>query len=118
MNEVSRRALCWAPRALCILLIAFVSIFALDVFQEGRGFWQTLVALVMHLIPTFVMLAALAISWRWEWAGSLIFGAGGLFFLSTVRGTTGTKLIFAMPCFLAAVMFLAGWRFKTRKGRA
>lgn len=62
----SNRALFWAPRALCTLFIAFVSLFALDVFGEGQGFWRTLVDLMMHFIPSFVMLAALVVAWRRE----------------------------------------------------
>lgn len=50
MRAVSSRALFWALRELSILFIGFVSLFALDVFQEAHGFWQVLVGLTMHLI--------------------------------------------------------------------
>ena len=40
MSNSSRRALYWAPRALSILYILFLSMFALDVFSEGRGFFS------------------------------------------------------------------------------
>ena len=58
----------WTPRVLCLLFAVFLSLFALDVFNEGYGFWKTILALLMHLIPTWIVLAILAISWRWEWA--------------------------------------------------
>jgi hypothetical protein len=44
MEHRSSRAFFWAPRALAILFIAFMSFFALDVFGEGYGFWRTLIA--------------------------------------------------------------------------
>ena len=61
----------WTPRVLCLLFAVFLSLFALDVFNEGYGFWKTILALFMHLVPTSIVLAVLAISWRWEWAGAL-----------------------------------------------
>ena len=54
MSTFSRRALFWTPRILFHRFIAFVSLFALDVFSEGLGFWQTAQALMLHLIPSFV----------------------------------------------------------------
>ena len=118
MITVFDRAIFWAPRALSILFIAFVSLFALDVFDEGRGFWQTIAALTMHLIPTFVLLATLVVAWRWEWLGTAIFSVWGIFFLVIVRGPWWTKTLFAVPCFLTAGLFLFNWRKKQRPQKA
>ena len=60
----------WTPRILALLFAVFLSLFALDVFGEGYGFWKTILALVMHLIPTGIVLAVLAVSWRWQWLGA------------------------------------------------
>ena len=65
----------WTPRALCIVYAAFISIFAADVFGGGAGFWQTAVALLIHLIPTFLLIAVLVVSWRREWIGGVLFVA-------------------------------------------
>lgn len=117
MNTLSAKASFLAPRALAILFILFVSMFALDVFGEGRGFWQTLTALGMHLIPSFVLVGALVIAWRWEWAGAIIFAASGTFFFHIVRGHWWGKLLFASPCFLTAWLFLVNWRRKREQRR-
>ena len=37
-----------------------------------------MLALLMHLIPTFLVLRLLAAAWRWEWFGALSFAALGL----------------------------------------
>ncbi len=50
------------PRVFAILFILFISIFALDVFDMGLNFWQTMGALFMHLIPTRFMIIALILS--------------------------------------------------------
>ena len=83
MKKPVKRAVYWIPRILCLLFAVFISLFALDVFSEGYGFWETIVALVMHLVPPGMILMALAIAWRWEWLGAILFVALGV---GRVRG--------------------------------
>ena len=71
MTALSKRVLFWTPRVLCIAFTAFLSLFALDVFSEGSGFWGTAAALAIHLIPTAIMVVVLVLAWRWEWIGAL-----------------------------------------------
>ena len=104
------RTLFWAPRVLCLLFIAFVSMFALDVFGEAHSFGQLLIALTMHLIPTFVLVTFLVIAWRWEWFGAVAFTACAVFFMVMVRAGLGGKLLFAVPCLVTAWLFLMNWR--------
>src|SRR5688500_8521018 len=68
-----KRILFWTPRVLSILFALFVSMFALDVFGVGYGLWETVMALLIHLVPVFILLIGLALAWRWEWVGALIF---------------------------------------------
>jgi hypothetical protein len=44
----------------------FISLFALDAFEENPGFWNSTLALLIHLIPTGLLQLILAVSWRWE----------------------------------------------------
>ena len=110
-------AVYWAPRVLCVLFIAFVSLFALDVFNEGYGFWRTLLHLLMHLVPSLVMAAALAIAWRREWVGAVMFVLCGVFFMVIARGPWA-KVVFAVPCFVAAALFLINWQWRMQQGRS
>jgi hypothetical protein len=118
MNQFSRRALYWAPRLLTIAFIAFVSLFALDVFQEHHGFWQTALALIMHLIPSFVLIAVLVLAWRWEWIGAALYAAAGLLYVGWVVSMSRPVprairlnwiLAIAGPAFVIAGLFLANW---------
>jgi len=77
MTTPPKQLLFWSPRILCLLFAAFISIFAADAFGEGYGFWKTILALLIHLIPTGIILVILAISWRWEWVGGILFIALG-----------------------------------------
>jgi hypothetical protein len=67
-----KKTIYWLPRLICILFIGFISIFALDVFGE-YGFPEILVALFMHLIPTFILIAVLTVAWKWSKIGGLLF---------------------------------------------
>ena len=86
MDTYMRRALFWTPRVLCILVAIAMSLFALDVFGEGRGVWDTIVALLMHLIPTLIVVIVLLIAWRREWVGAALFTGLGLFYLVSSWG--------------------------------
>lgn len=110
------QALYWAPRVLGLLLAGFVSIFALDVFGEGYGVLQTVGALLIHLIPTYLLLAAVGIGWKWEWAGGVLFVALGLAYVLMGRGRfpLSGQLILAGPAILAGLLFLAHWWLSSR----
>ncbi len=63
----------WAPRIICILAILFVSLFALDAFDPELTFWQQIGGFLIHLIPSFILLALLLLAWKYEYLGGLIF---------------------------------------------
>ena len=116
-----KKLLYWAPRALSIAFILFLSLFALDVFSEGYGFWQTLRALAMHLIPSVVLTVGVLLAWRWEWIGTLLFGAAGTLYVAMVLPRhmplaikTVWILTIAGPAFLVAALFLLNWRKGSR----
>lgn len=111
MKPNTRRFLFWAPRALCLLFAAFITLFAFDVFEGGFQGWKTVAALGMHLIPTFLLLAVLALAWRWEWVGGLVFSGLGLFYIVWSWGKFGwvaPVVIGGVPLLLAG-LFWAGW---------
>lgn len=117
MTALHGRFLFWTPRILAIAYIAFLSMFALDVFSEEHGFWRILGALLVHLIPSLVLLAALILAWRWEWIGAALFSAAGLLYIFLVVDrpvSIGIKLIWVMtisvPAFLVGALFFANWR--------
>jgi hypothetical protein len=97
-----------------MLFALFVSLFALDVFGEGYGFWETIWALLMHLIPTAIILVVLAISWRWEWAGGILLIALGVGYIVAFRGRADwtAYLLISGPLFLIGVLFLVNWRYR------
>jgi predicted NBD/HSP70 family sugar kinase len=118
MSTLSKRALFWTPRALSIAFIAFLSLFAMDVFDEHLGIWQTALALMVHLLPEFVLVVGLVLAWRREWLGAALNAAAGLLYVTWVVFTSrpvpqATKLIWMLaiagPAFVIAGLFLANW---------
>ena len=116
MNTAARRTLFWTPRVLCMLFAAFLSIFALDVFDESHGFWETALALLMHLsYSTILVIIVLVVSWRREWIAGVLFNALAVFYIVYFWGK-GPWYIYAAisgPLFLVGILFLLNWRFRS-----
>lgn len=108
------RLLYWAPRVLSLLFAGFISLFALDVFGAGYGFWETLLALAIHLIPTAILLLVAALAWRWEWVGALAYLGMAVWY---VVGTGGRQhwtayLVIVGSLLLLAGLYLLNWRWR------
>ena len=108
--------LIWTPRILCLLFAVFLSLFALDVFDQGYGFWGTIFALLMHLVPTGLVLVALAIAWRWEWLGTILFVALGISYIVMAAGRFhwSACVLISGPLFLVGALFLASWLYRKK----
>jgi prolipoprotein diacylglyceryltransferase len=116
--KTSTKVLYWTARILCILAILFISSFALDSVSSERTFWQNTSALLMSLIPSFVLLAALIIAWKWEKTGGIILTIIGLalcifiFVLNFKRNhspvaiSLRNALMLAIPFVLAGILFI------------
>ena len=106
MSAPGRRIVFWLPRVVGIAFALFVSLFALDVFSEQSGFWNTTLALMMHLIPSALVVAALVLAWRWEWIGAVLFAFLGVSYTLTARDHPDWILLISGPLFLIALLFL------------
>jgi hypothetical protein len=115
-RKPAQQLLYWAPRALCIVFAAFSSLFALDVFNEGQGFWVTALALLMHLIPTFLVLIVLAVSWRREWIGGILFIVLAVLYVvwswNKPFASWFTFVLMAGPLVLIGALFLLNWHYR------
>jgi hypothetical protein len=111
MKTSTKRFLLWTPRILCLLFAGLISLFALDVFEENDGFWNTTLALLMHLVPTAILLILLAVSWRWECFGGLAFPALGAYYLVAFWGKFhwSAYAIISGSLFLLGALFLLSW---------
>ena len=103
----------WATLFLGLAFTGFISLFALDVFDEQRGFWGTLAALAIHLIPSFALIVMLILAWRWAWIGTVVSTGLGALFLwwnFTYRHNVPIAVVvIAGPLFLLAALYLVSW---------
>lgn len=119
-RKPAQQLLYWAPRVLCIVTALFISIFALDVFNEGKGFLGTTVALLIHLIPTFLILIVLAVSWRREWIGGVLFVALAILYaVSSWNASFASSAIplISGPLVLTGALFLLNWYYRAELRR-
>lgn len=101
------RLLYWTPRLLALAAAVFLSLFALDSFTGESGGWA---AVAMHLIPSVMVLAALAVAWRHEVAGGLLFiGLGAAYVVMVGGHRLDWIAVVAGPLWVIGVLFLAGY---------
>lgn len=112
VKEPARRVIYWTPRVLCIAFAAFLTIFAMDVFSMTGGFWHKALALLMHLIPTAMVLVALILVWRREWLGAVLFPLLALIHLATKWGQLHWSGYAAIegPLLVVGILFWVNWR--------
>ncbi len=103
----------WVPRILAIAFIIFLSLFSLDVISSELSFLQVLVGLLIHSIPSMIILVVLLVAWRDEVAGGIAFLLAGLLYVaiaiagsSDVLAALSQCLIIAGPPFLIGALFL------------
>ena len=62
-----KKFLFWLPRILTIIFIAF------DIFAEDYKWYEIIIGVFMHLIPSFALIIILIIAWKRELVGGIIF---------------------------------------------
>lgn len=125
--KTSLKLLHWAPRVLCILAIIFISLFALDAFSPELSFWEQILGFLIHMIPSFVLLALLILAWRKEFIGGLLFLVIGLVFTPVIYNhnynmnhsvalSLGIVALITLPFVVVGLLFIIN-HFK-KKGQA
>lgn len=107
----------WIPRVLGLFFAFFISLFSLDVFNIVRPWMAQIVALLIHLIPTVIILVTLWIANRHRVIGGLLFLLIGAAFIYQTWGFGwGITLTFGgIPILIAIWFILEG--VITRAGR-
>lgn len=103
MNTRAHTMVKWSARLLGIAVVVFIGAFSLDALDEGFA------ALLIHLIPASVLLAAVAFAWRWEWIGAAVF-IGLASYYAGIAGRWDRILVISGPLAVAGVLYLLSWR--------
>ena len=97
----------WIPRVLIIAFIVFFSMFSLDVFTEDAELADKLAGFLIHMLPSFVMILFLVITWKHNVAAGVMFIALWVvftFFFNTYEKAASFFTISFIPI-LAGLMF-------------
>jgi hypothetical protein len=110
MTITPRRVLPWIPRVLGIMVTLFIGLFALDAFSPARSIQESAPDFLVHLLPAVILLIVVALSWRREWIGAVVFIGLALFYsLTMASGRTEWILLVAGPLSIVGVLFLYSW---------
>jgi CHASE2 domain-containing sensor protein len=110
MTSPSSKLLLWSPRILGILVCLFLSVFALDAFEEGKSLAQALPDFAVHVAPMLVLLGIVGVSWRYEWVGGIVFTGLATAYAYFARGHLSWIAAIAAPLLAVGLLFLWSWR--------
>jgi hypothetical protein len=106
------------------LFVLFISLFAFDVFDSCNGILQCIGALLMHLIPSFLLIIFFIIAWKYELFGAVgFFGLGLLYIMLILIGAIKGpfewymlpySFIIAGPAFAIGILFFLNWKKKRK----
>lgn len=106
-----RRWLSWLARTLAISFALLISLIALDVFSMGLSPGDALLALLIHLIPTLIILLVLLVAWRWEGIGGLLFIVLGFAYVGATWSVDRIWVyaLISGPLLLIGLLFVLAW---------
>jgi len=104
MNKTLR----WLPRILTIAYILFISLFALDAFSSDVSLFAKIGGFLIHLFPSFLLTAALAVAWKKPLPGGILFLALGV--LATLFWNTYRQflsfIVLSLPMLTSGLLFI------------
>ncbi|MDD2913271.1 MAG: hypothetical protein PHS29_01345, partial [Candidatus Pacebacteria bacterium] len=106
----------WLPRILSIGFVLFLSLFALDVFSEYSG-WNVALPLLMHLIPSFVLLGIILVAWKYDLVGAIVFLGFAIFyvFAAGFDRPWSWYVCISCPAAIVGILFFINWWFQRRR---
>jgi hypothetical protein len=106
LRELNR--LLWIPRVFMITFIVFISLFALDVIGGNKSLVLQSGGFLIHLIPSFILVIGLIISWKHPMIGGYFFLLAGIIFTLFFRANKNLEvfLMISVPVFLEGLIFI------------
>ncbi|MBP7176389.1 MAG: hypothetical protein KBA53_09320 [Thermoclostridium sp.] len=99
----------WIPRVLIIAFIVFFSMFSLDVFTGNAELADMLAGFLIHMLPSFVMILFLVITWKKPVAAGVLFIVLGVvftFFYNTYKQGTSFFTVSFIPILAGLLFFI------------
>jgi hypothetical protein len=99
----------WSPRILGILVCFFLSLFSLDAFGSGKTFFEAVPDFAIHIAPVLILLVVLAVSWRREWVGGLVFTGLATVYAYDARSYPSWIVVISGPMLIVGMLFFWSW---------
>ncbi len=105
-----------SARILTILYAGLLSIFSFDVFESKESVWRILLAFLLHLIPTWIILLTLWISWKRAWVGAIIFFLLACAYIIIAWGKFRwpAYCLIAGPLFIMSLLYFISWKNRNK----
>lgn len=102
--------LTWLSRTLSLLFAAFLGIFALDVF-EGAFEPLMIVGFLVHLLPSFFLIAVTFVAWRRPLVGAIGFIGFAFLYIGLVGlgRPWGWYLSISAPALIVGILYSMSW---------
>lgn len=110
---MNKKIIYWTPRILSLLFVAFISVFSLDVFSQFQGV-QALIAFFIHLLPSFLLLAFVALAWKYGLIGAVAFIGFSAFYTFQAIEHPFWILLIAGPSFIVGLLYFWDWHLKRK----
>ena len=104
MSPRLRTFVIWAPRLLGLAMALFLAMFALGAF-DGQPLRRALLAFAIHLVPSAIVIAAMAASWRHPRIGAAAFAALAIGYAAMTPQRPDWMLTISGPLAIIATLF-------------
>jgi hypothetical protein len=104
MTEKSSFVL-WSARIVGLGICVFLALFALDAWDPAKTGTERASQVLMHLLPSIVVLALLAVSWRRQWIGGFGFVALAIAYAVMVKFRLDWVAVISGPLLAAGALF-------------
>jgi len=104
----------WAPRAISIILIIFISLFAFDGFVPGTTGYEKTLSLAIGLLPAIILTLALILGWFFKLAGGIAYISLGIamtFFFNTYQSDL-SFLTLSSPVLVVGILFILSYFYE------
>jgi len=102
--------LLWAPRLLAVAVSLFLSVFALDAFGSGTSFFEALPDFLIHLLPSAIVVAVVALAWHREWIGAVVFAVLAVAYAVAAREHLSWIAAISGPLLITGALYGWSWR--------
>ena len=111
MTKTGAAILMWAPRLAGIGVALFLAVFALDAF-DGRPLLDVIPGFAIHLAPSFLVLAVVAVAWRFPMVGAAACLALAVTYGVMVHWRFAWTLLIGGPLIVVAVLLALSARYR------